>query len=130
MKNEYLSFKSDIKKAKNLGSSAHGSGHWLMQRLTALLIIPLSIWLVYFFYKTKELSYPGMTLLLKQPKNLIPMLMLIITGLYHGLLGMQVVIEDYISCLKSRFFLIIATKLFSFITIFSLIITAIYFLSN
>ncbi len=130
MKNEYLSLKSDIKKAKNLGSSAHGSHHWLMQRLSAILMIPLFIWLVYFFYEAKGASHTDVMTLIKHPKNLIPILMLLVISFYHGAIGMQVVIEDYVSCLKSRYFLIILTKLFSFVTVFSLIITTIYFLTS
>lgn len=130
MTKEYLTIRSDLGKAKSLGSSAHGSHHWLMQRLSAILMIPLFLWAAYFFHAVSTLQYNEVLHVMKQPWNLVPLLLLLTTGLYHGMLGMQVVIEDYISCIKWRTILILMLKLFTYVTIFSVLVAAIYFLTK
>ncbi len=126
--NKYLSLKSELSKAKNLGSSATGSHHWLMQRLTAILLVPLFIWFCFFIHKSSGQEFAEILLSLKKPFNIVALMLLMQTSLYHSMLGMQVVIEDYISCLKLRNFLIIFLKLFTFVTLFTLLVTLIYFL--
>lgn len=128
--NEYTSLKSGLAKAKNLGSAVHGSEHWMKQRLSALLMIPLFIWAFYFLYGITGPHKGNVMEFLRYPCNLIPCLLLLVTGVYHSTLGMQVVIEDYISCLCVRNGLIIILKLFGFVTIFSLGISLIYFFTH
>jgi succinate dehydrogenase / fumarate reductase, membrane anchor subunit len=125
--NEYTSLQSPLAKAKNLGSAGHGSQHWMMQRLSAILMIPLFIWAFFFLYGISGPYKGNIMHFLRCPCNLLPCLMLLVVGIYHGTLGMQVVIEDYISCLCVRNALIIILKLCGFITIFSLAISLIYF---
>ncbi len=125
---QYSSLKSNLSKAKNLGSGATGSYHWLMQRLTALLLIPLFIWLGFFAYQTSGKDLASILAILKKPVNIVACMLIILTSLYHSMLGMQVVIEDYISCLKLRNFLIIFLKLFTFVTSFTFLVALIYFI--
>jgi succinate dehydrogenase / fumarate reductase membrane anchor subunit len=127
MKN-YLSLKSDISKAKNLGSAAHGSHHWLMQRFSALLLIPLVAWIAYFTASIAGLSKDEILKVISLPYNLVAINLLLATGIYHGALGMQIVIEDYISNLCLRNSLIIVMKIFSFVTIFFIFWASVYFL--
>ncbi len=128
--NHHQSIRSNISRAKNLGSSGHGSNHWLMQRMSALLMIPLFLWFVYFMISTARLSQDEILPLLQIPYNALPMLLLMISGLYHSMLGMQVVVEDYISCLYVRNSLIILLQLFTALTIFVLAFAVLYFVSN
>ena len=70
--------------------------HWLRQRLTAAMLVPLSIlFATLVFWLTGE-SHSTVTSKLRTPIVGIPMLFLIILGLYHFKLGMQVILEDYI----------------------------------
>lgn len=125
---QYSYLKSDLSKAKNLGSGATGSHHWLMQRLTALLLIPLFIWLVFFSYQSSGKDLASILALLKKPVNIVAFMLIMLTSLYHSMLGMQVVLEDYISCLKLRNFFVILLKLFTFVTSFTFLVALIYFL--
>jgi succinate dehydrogenase / fumarate reductase, membrane anchor subunit len=118
----YNNFKTDLKVAKNLGSSGHGAKHWLHQRLSAILIIMLMIWLIYFIKIAVKSDAQTLIPLIKQPLNLVAFLLLITSSFYHGVLGMQVVIEDYISCLFFRNIMIVTLKIFSLITVLSLFI--------
>lgn len=117
MNSSYTRMISPLSKAKNLGSGG-GAHHWWMQRLTAIIMIPLIFWLVYFINSVSGAEIEVTLKNLRKPYNVIPAMLFLITALYHGMLGMQVVIEDYISCLKSRYFLIISVKIFTLITAF------------
>lgn len=127
MKN-YLSMRSDISKAKNLGSAGNGSHHWLMQRFSALLLIPLFVWFAYFVISIAGHTKTEILQIIGLPYNIIPINLLLSVGIYHGALGMQVVIEDYISSLCLRNGIIILMKLFSFVTIFFVFFASVYFL--
>ena len=39
-------FNSKLGKAKSLGPAGHGVSHWWTQRLTAIALIPLTVWFV------------------------------------------------------------------------------------
>lgn len=119
-------FRAEIVKAKNTGSAKSGSHHWLLQRITAIILALCSVWLIYFTLANKNSDVNIIIWELKRPINLIPLLIAVITSLYHAMLGMQVVIEDYISCNKLRNTLIIGVKLFSILTIIAFIVAVFY----
>ena len=129
MSSNYLDIKSELAKAKNLGSSSHGSEHWLMQRFSAILLLVLLTWLVCFVLRASTLNYKEVVEMIKHPVNFIPAMLFLTIGIYHGKLGLQVVIEDYISNLCIRNGLIISLKLYSFVTIFVLIAASVYFIA-
>lgn len=115
MNDGYTKMATPLAKAKNLGSGG-GVHHWWMQRMTAIVMVPLVFWLVYFISAVSGHSAEETMQHLQKPYNLIPAMLFLIAGLYHGALGMQVVIEDYISCLFTRYFLIISMKIFTLVT--------------
>jgi len=81
---------------KGHGSAKEGTGHFWVQRLTAIAMIPLVLWLCF-----SVASLPGMSAAeirdwLSGTFSAVMMIVLILTGLYHAKLGLQVVIEDYV----------------------------------
>ncbi len=102
-----MSLRSDLSKARGLGSAKEGGHHWLAQRITAVAMIPLVIWLVTSIFmfeipsNIKELSTEELHALsqawLATPLNSIMSILFLITMFYHGALGIQVVLEDYVS---------------------------------
>jgi len=115
----YLSIKSSLSKAKNSGASGSGSHHWFHQRLTSIMMIIILPWFFYVMHKLSSMELSGMIESLREPYNLTPIMILLIITFYHGSLGMQVIIEDYIHVLWVRNTLIISIKLFSIITVIS-----------
>jgi succinate dehydrogenase / fumarate reductase membrane anchor subunit len=124
--NTYKSFKSDLSKARGLGSSGHGVTHWWHQRLSAIAIIPLVIWLIWFVACASHSSFAAE--LTNHPFNVVPSACILLSVFYHGALGMQVITEDYIHCLTMRYTLLIALKLFTFVTVVSGIAALVHFL--
>ena len=75
-----------------------GTAHWLRQRITALAMIPLTIWFVWSSSHLFTLDRAGFQswLNLHHHANLILFVIFISTLFYHMKLGVQVVIEDYV----------------------------------
>ncbi|WP_375318513.1 succinate dehydrogenase, hydrophobic membrane anchor protein [Candidatus Tisiphia endosymbiont of Oplodontha viridula] len=118
--------RTDLAKAKGVGSAKSGSSHWLHQRITAIILVVCSIWLIFFikYNMGKDLIHVVGTL--QKPYNIAPLGILIITSLYHAMLGMRIIIEDYISCIKLRIGLIIFLQIFCIITIVFLVVALFY----
>jgi len=112
-------FRTDFAKAKNYGSAKSGSHHWLAQRLTALILIASVFWIFYLGNGLSGASMGEIAIEIQKPFNLIALMVFILCGFYHGSLGMQVIIEDYVSCIIGRNILIILVRIFSFVTIIS-----------
>ena len=60
-------FVSPLKKAKGLGSAHDGTHHWIMQKVTAIALVPLVLWLVFSFIALQGASYAQFTGWLAQP---------------------------------------------------------------
>jgi succinate dehydrogenase / fumarate reductase membrane anchor subunit len=124
-----MDFRSNLSKAKGLGASGDGTHHWLMQRLSAIFLILLLVWFIQFMYNISSKNLLEVLKDLQKPINCCGFILLVLSSLYHGMLGMQVIIEDYISNLAVRYFCIIALKFFVLITSVSFIIALVYFLT-
>ena len=107
-------FRSKLKNARGLGSAKSGAHHWIAERVSAIALLLLTVWLVYFLSEVVKTGggYDYVRALLQQPLHAIGAILFICTAIYHGTLGSQVVFEDYIhtewmkhvAILKSRFF--------------------------
>ena len=106
--------RSPLAKAKGLGASGDASHHFWIQRLTALGLIPLVIWLCFSITLLPEASYASVVSWLQAPFNAIMMTLLVIVAFQHAHLGMQVIIEDYVSCHSKRFIGILVVKFLSY----------------
>lgn len=122
-------FRTDFAKAKGNGSAKSGMHHWLMQRFTAIIIALSVIWIFYFAHSISGKSSAEIAFILHKPYNIISLMILIITSFYHAALGMQVVIEDYVTNLCIRYSLIFAIKIFSYVTMFSAVAALVYLMT-
>jgi len=99
MKKSTRSMQSPITRARGLGSARHGTSHWWMQRLTALALIPLTLYFLNGFFTYVVFgSYDGAIYWLRSPYAATFVILLLIAGFHHGASGLQVVIEDYVHC--------------------------------
>ena len=114
--------RSDLARAKGKGSAKSGSTHWLYQRITAIILIACSVWLIFFIKCLSNKSNIEFITIVQKPYNIVPLGILVVTSFYHAMLGMRVIIEDYISCIKLRTVLIILLQIFCIITIATFIV--------
>ncbi len=71
--------------------------HWLKQRLSAILLLPLSIWFILTLPTLLPLPHAGLVAWLQHGWLNITLLILFITVAFkHGKLGIEVVLEDYV----------------------------------
>ncbi len=101
-------FRTPLSNVKGLGSAKEGTSHFWSQRLTAIALIPMVIWLAFSVASLPNMDYLAIREWLSQPFNAIVMILFIIAGFYHARLGLQVVIEDYVGSHGPRTAAIIA----------------------
>ena len=88
--------RSDLGRVRGLGTAKEGVHHWWMQRLTAIALVPLTLWFIISIASLNSASYAETVNWLSIPIVSILMILLVSSTLYHALLGVQVVVEDYI----------------------------------
>lgn len=93
--------RTPLSRVKGLGSAREGTTHFWRQRLTALILIPLVLW---FGFSLASMPVDHATLVgwIRQPAVAIGLILLILSTFYHTQLGLQVVIEDYVSTHLTR----------------------------
>ncbi|BCX81315.1 succinate dehydrogenase/fumarate reductase, membrane anchor subunit [Methylomarinovum caldicuralii] len=89
-------FRAPLARALGLGSAHSGSGHWWLQRLTAIALVPLTGWLIWFLVQLSRLPHSEMLTWLARPWQAGLLLAYLVTAGFHAALGLQVVIEDYV----------------------------------
>lgn len=110
-----MNFNTPLSKVRSLGSAKSGVHHWIAQRLTAIALIPLSLWFIFSLLRMMDMSHQStIAWLSSSPMVAIFMLLFIIALFYHAQLGLQVVIEDYIHCKVFKLISLITLKLASF----------------
>jgi succinate dehydrogenase / fumarate reductase, membrane anchor subunit len=107
---ETHSLRTPLGRARGLGSAKEGLHHWWVQRLTALALIPLTVWFVASVVGLAGSGYEEFAGWLSTPCNATVMILFLGVTFHHAQSGMQVVLEDYISDHGSRIASIIVVK--------------------
>ena len=92
-----MSLRTPLSEAKGLGSAKEGASHWWLQRLTAVALVPLSIWLAFAVANLGEASYETVIAWLQTPYVSVLLILFVAAAFYHTQLGLQVIVEDYVS---------------------------------
>lgn len=87
-----------MKPALDQPSQLHsGVRHWRLQRISAIMLIPLSLWAVIELAPLPAQNYATALEWIHEPLSIGLLLFLVPTLYLHAALGLQVVLEDYIS---------------------------------
>ncbi len=89
-------FRTPLNQVRGLGSAKEGTHHWWLQRLTAVALVPLSIWFVASLISMSDADYVSVVMWLRSPLVTVLLLCLIWALFHHAQLGVQVVLEDYV----------------------------------
>ena len=108
-----MSLRTPLARARGLGAAKEGLSHWIEQRVTAVALIPLSIWFIVSVISLAGSHYEQFQAWLAVPGNTALMLLLLFCVFHHAQLGCQVVIEDYIHGRGARIAAIYLVKMTS-----------------
>ena len=97
-------------RVRGLGSAKEGVSHWWVQRVTALLLIPLVLWFVIALLAHIGADRAAVAAWLGQPVTYGLMLVLLGAVFWHAALGLQVVVEDYVHGEAAKLVLILLAK--------------------
>ena len=105
--------RSPIARARGLGSAKGGVEHWWAERVTAVALVPLTVWFAASIIAAAGGDHAFFLQWLGSPISTICMVLLLIALFYHTALGLQVVIEDYVHSGRKTA-LLVAVRLGSF----------------
>ena len=105
--------RTPLAKVRGLGSANDGTDHFYKQRLTALANVPLVMFLVWLVARYAGADYATVKAAIRQPLIAIPLLLLVLSSIYHMRVGMQVIIEDYVHSEGSKVLLLALNTFFA-----------------
>ena len=113
MKLNANSLATDRNRVRGLGSARSGTQHFWHQRVSAVALIPLTLFFVITLIALKGASYSEAITIVGRPFFALTLICFILAGAYHMRLGMQVIIEDYVHAEGPKVLLIMFNTFFS-----------------
>jgi succinate dehydrogenase / fumarate reductase membrane anchor subunit len=102
--------RSQLGRARGLGAAKSGAAHWWAQRVTAIALVPLTLWFVCSALRLVGASHAEMLAWIGAPIPVVLFLALVLATFYHLALGLQAVIEDYVQGEAARLATLLVTK--------------------
>ena len=106
--------KTPLNKVRGLGSAKEGVEHFWHQRVSAIALVPLVLWFLWTVPTHVGADYETVRAWIAGPLTAIPLLLFIAVAFYHMKLGLQTVIEDYISGHGLKIVLLVLSTFFSY----------------
>ncbi len=91
-----MSLRSPLSRVLGMGSAKDGTGHWWAQRVTAIALVPLTLWLVLSLLMLPGLGYDTVRAWASMPSTGFLASLLVAVMTYHSYLGTHVIVEDYV----------------------------------
>jgi len=100
-------------RVRGLGPAHSGTGHFWLQRATAIANIPLVIYFVFLIASLTGRSHAAVVSALGEPVNAVLLLAAIFSIVVHMRLGMQTIIEDYVHGEAAKMTLLLINTFFA-----------------
>ena len=97
-----MSLMSPLNRVLGLGVGKGAAEHWWLQRVTAVALLPLGLWLAYELLTMPGFDYASVVAWVREPVTSILLVLFVVAVGYHSSLGIQVVVEDYVTGKGSR----------------------------
>ncbi|MDC0563523.1 succinate dehydrogenase, hydrophobic membrane anchor protein [Alphaproteobacteria bacterium] len=111
--NKSRSMQTPLAAVRGLGSAKSGMHHWWNQRMTAVAMVPLVIWMVSLCILMTGASYQDALAIASHPANATVLILFVAVGFWHAILGLQVILEDYVAAEGLRLVLIVVIRMFA-----------------
>jgi succinate dehydrogenase / fumarate reductase, membrane anchor subunit len=92
-----MSLRTPLSRVEGLGSAKDGTAHWWAQRVTAIGLIPLTLWFVISLLTLPAFDFETVRTWLSVPISGFLAVLLVAVLTYHSYLGTIVIIEDYVT---------------------------------
>lgn len=112
-------FRTPLSKASGWGAAGAGTQSWWGQRLTSVALAPLSLWFVFSLAAQPDLSAHTVSAWVARPLNTVLFIALILITCRHMLLGLHVIIEDYVHVAPVKVAMLVALDGLSFVLMVS-----------
>ena len=106
-----MSLMTPLNRVLGLGRADGAAEHWWLQRVTAVALLPLGLWLAYELLTLPAFDYASVVAWVREPVTSILLILLVVAVGYHSAYGLQVVIEDYVTGKGARAAALIASTL-------------------
>ena len=111
--NKSRSMQTPLAAVRGLESAKSGLHHWWNQRMTAVAMVPLVIWMVSLCILMTGASYQDALAIASHPANATALILFVAVGFWHAILGLQVILEDYVAAEGLRLVLIVVIRMFA-----------------
>ncbi len=109
--------RSPLGHAAGLGSAKEGVEHWWRERVTAVALLPLTLWFIVSVVMHSSSDYAVFVSWLKTPLATCMMILSLIALFYHAAFGLEVIIEDYVhSAIKIPVLIVMRLSCFGLVT--------------
>jgi succinate dehydrogenase / fumarate reductase membrane anchor subunit len=88
--------RTPLKTARGLGSAKDGTHHFVLQRITAVALVFLSLYVVWLILSLVGDDYATVRASVARPCNAVLLIAFVVATFWHAKLGLQVIIEDYV----------------------------------
>ena len=92
-----MSLRSPLSRVLGLGSAKDGTAHWWAQRVSAVALVPLTLWFVFSLLTLPAFDFDTVRTWLSVPISAFLMVLLVAVMSYHSYLGTIVIVEDYLT---------------------------------
>ena len=107
------SMRTPLGRVRGYGAAKSGTEHFVRQRLTAIANIPLTIAAVLIVVALVGRNQAAVAQILGSTPVAIIMVLFVISTFYHMMIGMQVIIEDYVHGERAKYTLLILNAFFT-----------------
>ena len=108
-------FRTELGKVRGWGAAHTGTSHFWAQRMTALANVPLFIFFIVLVVSLVGKDYATVHSTLENPIVAVVMALMILSGIYHMKLGMQVILEDYLPNEATRVLMLAFNTFFCYV---------------
>ena len=102
--------RSPLARARGHGSAKEGVDTFLAERISAVALVPLSLWFVFSVARLPVASYGAVKHWVQAPSVAVTLVLFLAVLFYHSSLGVKVVVEDYIASEGKKLALLLAVK--------------------
>ena len=118
-------YRTSLGRARGLGAAKHGVGHFITERVTAIALVPLSLWGLWSALTVARGGYEGAIGWITHPLNAVLLAITLVVGFWHMQVGMRVIVEDYVERPLNRTLLLLlnlfACVLFGALAVFAVL---------